>query len=101
MNFERISDDGLVARLKTFIGCERRLVAKVVIYLVEVERRRIHLADACTSMHDFCTRKLGMSEGETHRRLVAARLWSRTSRSSSSRLRRGDCFSRTSSSFGP
>ena len=45
MNFGRISDDCLVARLKTFIGCKRRLVAKVVMYLVEVERRRIHLED--------------------------------------------------------
>jgi len=74
VNIETVSDERLVARLKTFIGCERRLVAKVVVYLVEVERRRLHLADACTSMHDFCLRKLGMSDGETHRRLAAARL---------------------------
>lgn len=46
----------------------------MIVYLVEIEERRIHLELACSSMFDFCTRKLGFSEGEAFRRLTAARL---------------------------
>jgi hypothetical protein len=44
------------------------------VYLIEVEERRLELRSACTSMFDFCVRRLGMSEGAAFRRINAARL---------------------------
>ncbi|MBX3189140.1 MAG: HNH endonuclease [Labilithrix sp.] len=52
----------------------RRLVAKLIAYLIEIEERRLHLERACPSLFDFCRRRLGMSEGEAYRRITAARL---------------------------
>src|SRR6476469_9994535 len=52
----------------------RRLDARMIAHLVEVEERRLHLKAACSSMFDFCVRRLHMSEGAAFRRINAARL---------------------------
>jgi hypothetical protein len=47
---------------------------KIIVYLGEVEERRLDLRAACTSMTDFCVRRLGMSllaKLEKRRRLRA------------------------------
>jgi 5-methylcytosine-specific restriction endonuclease McrA len=49
-------------------------MANVIAFLGEVEERRLHLEAAHSSMFSFCQRRLGLSEGETFRRLRAARL---------------------------
>lgn len=69
-----IPNEEILLDLKAFVGKERQSLARVIVYLVEVEERRVHLALACSSMFDFCVRKLGLSEGEAFRRLAAARL---------------------------
>lgn len=69
-----VSNNELLAALKSFAGVERQALAKIIAYLAEVEERRLHLELACSSMFDFCTRRLGLSEGEAFRRLTAARL---------------------------
>ena len=38
------------------------------------QERRLDLRAACSSMFDFCVRRLGMSEGAAYRRITAARL---------------------------
>ena len=50
------------------------LTARLIVHLIEVEERRLDLRAACTSMFDFCQRRLGMSEGAAFRRITAARL---------------------------
>lgn len=69
-----LSDDALVLRLQRVCLEGNRLVAQLVAILVEIEDRRLHLNAACTSLFDFCTRRLGMSEGSAFRRINAARL---------------------------
>ncbi|AKV04397.1 hypothetical protein AKJ09_11060 [Labilithrix luteola] len=69
-----VSNEEILLDVKSFVGAERRSLARVIVYLVEIEERRLHLELACSSMFDFCTRKLGFSEGEAFRRLAAARL---------------------------
>ncbi|HVH45156.1 MAG TPA: HNH endonuclease signature motif containing protein [Labilithrix sp.] len=69
-----LTDEELLAAIRESLGQERRWVARVVAYLAEVERRRIHLQSACSSLFDFCRRRLGMSVGEAFRRMTAARL---------------------------
>jgi hypothetical protein len=72
-----VSDDNLLARLTTFLGNSRELLASVLDVLIEVERRRIHLLHSFPSMFAFCTQRLGFSEGEAFRRIAAARLMRR------------------------
>ena len=69
-----LSDDALVSSLSTLFAEGHALTARVIVHLIEVEERRLDLSAACTSMFDFCTRRLGMSEGAAFRRITAARL---------------------------
>ena len=73
-NVGELSNEALLAGVQASIGQERRWGARVVAYLAEIDRRRLHLEAACSSLFDFCRRRLGMSEGEAFRRMTAARL---------------------------
>jgi 5-methylcytosine-specific restriction endonuclease McrA len=48
--------------------------ARLVVYLAEIEHRRLHVVAGFPSMFDFGVKELRLSEGEAFRRLVAARL---------------------------
>ena len=74
MTLNHLSDDELMASLHGLCVDARRLDARVVVHLVEVEERRLHLRAACSSLFDFCVRRLRMSEGAAFRRIAAARL---------------------------
>jgi hypothetical protein len=69
-----LSDRELLRGLVGGLSTERSCIARVVAYLAEVEERRIHLIDACSSLFDFCQRRLGLSAGEAFRRITTARL---------------------------
>jgi len=70
---ETMSDQEVVERLHSLLGEERRLTAAVLAHLGEVEARRLYLPAACSSMHVYCTRVLGMSEDQAFKRIRAAR----------------------------
>ena len=74
MQLKEMSDDALIAQIGTACRAERRFVADVVSYLVEVEDRRLDLRSGSSSLFDYCVRSLGMSEGAAFRRINAARL---------------------------
>ncbi len=74
MALSHLSDEALLAGLATIDADCRKLLARLVVYLAEVEDRRLDLKAACTSMLDFCVRRLGMSVGAACRRINAARL---------------------------
>jgi hypothetical protein len=69
-----LSNDELVASLQRLVHDEHRLVADLIEHLLEVEERRVHLEMAFPSMYAYCRDGLGWSEGQTHRKLTAARL---------------------------
>ena len=69
-----LSDEELVSRIASLCLEGRRLVARLIVHLIEVEDRALDKKSACSSMWAFCTERLKMSEGETSRRLNAARL---------------------------
>ena len=73
-NLLDLSDEELLHQIQSLLGSERQLLARLMRYLCEVEDRRLHLKAAFSSMFEFCTRNLRMSEGEAFRRLTAARL---------------------------
>lgn len=56
------------------MSSSRRATAELVAHLGEVEERRLHLEAACSSMFDYCVRRLGLSEDEACRRIEVARL---------------------------
>jgi 5-methylcytosine-specific restriction endonuclease McrA len=74
MPLNHLSDDALVASLHALCLDARRLDAHVIAHLVEVEERRLHLKAACSSLFEFCVRRLQLSEGAAFRRINAARL---------------------------
>jgi hypothetical protein len=84
-----LSDDDLLARIRTLAAVGRRADAKLVFFLAELERRKLHLDAAYSSLQDFCVRALRMSEGEAFRRMTAARLTLRFP-SIPDRIARGD-----------
>ena len=69
-----LTDDALVSRISTLCAEGHALTARLIVLLIEVEERRLDLRSACTSMFDYCQRRLGMSEGAAFRRITAARL---------------------------
>jgi hypothetical protein len=69
-----LSDRDLLSNLHASLASERKLTARVLGILMEVEERRLHLLAGHSSMFGFCTSALGMSEGEAFRRITAARL---------------------------
>jgi hypothetical protein len=74
MNLDEYTDEALLSDVRRLIGAQRELTARLVLYLEEVERRRLHLLAGFSSMFEFCVKELRMSEGEAFRRLTAARL---------------------------
>ena len=70
----QLSDDELLNQIPSLLGSERQLLTRLILYLAEVEDRRLHLRAGYSSMFEFCTEKLRLSEGESFRRLTAARL---------------------------
>ncbi len=89
MQLTDLSDDALLASLRAICGEGNRLLARMLVHLGEVEERRLHVKAACSSMFDYCMRRLGMSEGEAYRRIAAARL-TRKFPSLLPRVERGD-----------
>lgn len=73
MTLTDLSDDALVAELHSCCFQMRRLTARIAVCLGEIEDRRIHLQSACSSLYDFCLRRLGMSDGQAYRYVTAAR----------------------------
>lgn len=74
VNIPALSDTALVERLHMTCRESNRLLTDVIVLLIEVEDRRIHLADAHPSLFEFCLKELRMSEGEAYRRINATKL---------------------------
>src|SRR5262249_52285938 len=74
MKLTEVSNEQLLSELHGLVRQGRALLARLLAHLGEVEERRLDLESACSSMFDFCVRRLGMSEDEACRRVAAARL---------------------------
>jgi hypothetical protein len=69
-----LSDTELLARVAASVETERAASADVVKHLMEVERRRLYLDQACSSLYTYCRERLGYSEDAALRRARVARL---------------------------
>jgi hypothetical protein len=69
-----LSDEAVVARVDECVGGERRAIAQLVESLSELDVRRLYLAQGFSSLFDYCTRRLHLSERAAYSRIAAARL---------------------------
>ncbi len=70
-----LSDEQLLAQLPVLRSKERRAKAEVIVYLAEVDRRKLFLREACSSLYTFCVQRLGYSEDAARKRMRVARLY--------------------------
>ena len=71
--FETVSDDVLLASVRTLVARSNTALAELLAHLAEVEARGIHRQRACASLYTYCVYELRMSEDEAYRRAKAAR----------------------------
>ena len=69
-----VSNEALEASLSRLLGAGARVEARVVAHLAEVEERRLHLLAGCSSMYDYCRKRLGLSDYEAFIRIATARV---------------------------
>ncbi len=69
-----LSDAELLDRLPGLVLAERAASADVVEHLVEVERRRLYLDRACSSLFKYCEEQLGYPEDGALKRARVAKL---------------------------
>ncbi len=69
----QLSDGDLLAEVARLVACEREATAALVALLAEVEARRLHLAEGCSSLFAYCTERLHLSEHAAYHRIEAAR----------------------------
>ncbi len=72
-SLRRLSDDELVARLKSLAARERRATALLVAHLAELDTRDLHLRAGYPSLFIYCRDVLALSEHEAYNRMEAAR----------------------------
>ncbi len=70
-----LSNEQLLAQLPELRSRERRAIAEVIVCLAEVDRRRLYLREACSSLYAFCVERLGYSEDAARKRMRVARLY--------------------------
>lgn len=71
---KNLSNDALLAKVKSLVGHERKIIVRVIEAFREIDRRKLYLERGYSSMFSFATEYLGYSEFEAHTRLQAARL---------------------------
>jgi len=69
-----LSDRELLARMPTLVRAERAASAEVIAHLMEIDRRRLYLGEACSSLFAYCRERLGYSEDGALKRMRVARL---------------------------
>ena len=73
LSFRGLSDRALTVEVERLAGCEQRATAALVAALAEFENRRLYLGAGCSSLFEYCTRALHLSEHAAYSRIQAAR----------------------------
>ena len=68
-----LSDNDLHNQICTLRNKERETIHQLLLHLVELDRRKLYLEHAHSSLFAYCTAELGYSEAAAQRRIVAAR----------------------------
>lgn len=73
INFSALTDDEVVASLRSLVGDERRTVASVLRHLNEFDRRRLAVGKGFPSLFEYCVKELKYAQSEAGRRIQVAR----------------------------
>src|SRR5207245_4369215 len=68
-----LSDDDLVAQVKSLARCEREATACLIAHLAELDDRRLYLGAGFSSLFTYCCSVLHLSEPAAYNRIEAAR----------------------------
>jgi hypothetical protein len=71
--FDGLGNARLLVGLKELVKRDRVIEADLLAHLGEVEARRLHLEQGCTSMFDYCVKELRFSESVAYKRIGVAR----------------------------
>ena len=72
-SYANLSDHELVAETKRLAFEERRATAALIRSLMELDARRLYLAENCASLFKYCTDVLHLSEDAAYNRMEVAR----------------------------
>lgn len=73
INFAVLTDDEVVASLRSLVGDERRTVASVLRHLNEFDRRKLAAGKGFPSLFEYCVKELKYAQSEAGRRIQVAR----------------------------
>src|SRR5690349_23009871 len=76
----QLGDAELIATMQRLLREERKLSARLLLHLGEVDARQLYRQHAYSSMFEYCVQALHLSEAEAYLRINAARLGRRTPR---------------------
>src|SRR4051794_34480662 len=68
-----LTDDQLLAAVKTLASDERGATARLVAALAEIDRRKLYLGEGFSSLFVYCTHALHLAEHAAYNRIEAAR----------------------------
>ena len=71
-SLKSLSDKELIGRLRQLVDKEQSLTLSILPHLAKVERRKLHLERAHSSLFDYCKREFGYSDASAWRRAGAA-----------------------------
>ena len=71
---QNISDMELEAKLKALVQNEREILHEILVHIKEVDRRKLYLKKARSSLYDYLVLDYGYSPASAQRRIDAARL---------------------------
>jgi 5-methylcytosine-specific restriction endonuclease McrA len=74
MSTAKLSSEALLSKTIFLAREERRITLELIEHLREIERRMLFAELGFGSLHDFCVKRLGLSEGSAQRRIQAMRL---------------------------
>jgi hypothetical protein len=74
MSLRGLSDETLDQNLMSFVRKEKAALKEILLHIAEVDRRRLYLKMAYSSLRDYLTQRMGYDGGGAQRRLDAARL---------------------------
>ena len=69
----KLGDEELVANMQRLLREERKLSARLLAHLAEVDARQLYRQHAYSSMFEYCVRALHLSDAEAYLRIGAAR----------------------------
>ena len=73
LSADHMSDQELLARVLRAATCERHATVQLIALLMELDARKLYLAEGCSSLFTYCRRVLHLSEHAAYGRIEAAR----------------------------